>query len=732
MDRWHPHRLLASLAVAALLLLAAASAQTSATQAYVNDVVGPQEVISTAGLPSLSYEIDLTLLDAQQNVISSAGVMSATMALDPNGSYPAQVAQIAAPWSVAVLLDASSTVGFFSAGADYTLMLSQVSDAIGKMPDGYNFSVEKFDVLPNTILDFTSDKMRVSNAILKGFQPATSDNACLNDAVFDAINNLSRAPGRRALLVVTASLDGCGKSADQALALAKQNHIPIFAVAMLGYKVTAAENLNYLTAPTGGLAYARESKDLKFALLNVSQALKLQWSAKATLYPSAGPETATVQLTLTDQTQITTKPVFFSVNKSFARPAHISLRGAVLSTQQGIRFGLDVVSPQLISQLKLNVTSKVTGESVNQQTLALNQKTYDVPIKNLTAAGTYLLQVTALDGTGAQVDQAGAEFQYQPPKGVLSIADVITPTRQLPQFELKVSETDLVGVVKHRVWLQTDGQTDKINVTEVALGSPIAVPITDLKTGIYEVVVDALDGANTVMAEAVSGKQQYTAPSSFDLTLEWLAKNQWAVLLLAGVGCVAGVGMLGALVIILPKPNARPKTVELFVPDVKHRAAPVNLEAGRSQPLPRVAAARRGPPDQSEPVREAPPPGLAGQQGMARPGPAAPAGMPKACLSGYAPADLRVAATIGKASYTIGRRDGNDLVLKVDNKVGVSGRHATIKFVDGRFFIADDRSTFGTFVNDLKLPAGATLPLEDGAVIGLGPKVKIQFRLNCP
>jgi pSer/pThr/pTyr-binding forkhead associated (FHA) protein len=111
---------------------------------------------------------------------------------------------------------------------------------------------------------------------------------------------------------------------------------------------------------------------------------------------------------------------------------------------------------------------------------------------------------------------------------------------------------------------------------------------------------------------------------------------------------------------------------------------------------------------------------------------AAPAGMPKACLSGYAPADLRVNTTISKTSYTIGRREGNDLVLVVDNKVGVSGRHATIKYLDGRFLIVDDKSTFGTFVNDLRLPSGATLPLEDGAIIGLGPKVKIQFRLNCP
>src|SRR5207249_2485268 len=162
-------------------------------------------------------------------------------------------------------------------------------------------------------------------------------------------------------------------------------------------------------------------------------------------------------------------------------------------------------------------------------------------------------------------------------------------------------------------------------------------------------------------------------------------------------------------VVVLPKPNARPKAVELYVPEVRHRAQPVDLEASRSQPLPR-AGPRRDAPDQSAPVRSAPPPReraapreaappreVAVPQSMVEPGGAvaAPGAMPKACLNGYAPADLRVATTVGKSSYTIGRRDGNDLVLQVDNKVGVSGRHATIKFVDGRFFIVDDKSTFG-------------------------------------
>jgi hypothetical protein len=730
MARLLPYRLLVLLAATALLLPVGVSAQTGTTQAYINDIVGPQEIPTAGGLPGLSYEVDVTLLDGQQNVVSSVGVVTATMALNPGGNYPAQVQQLQAPWTMVVLLDASSTVGVFSASADYNQLRTQVAAAVGGLPDGYNISVEKFDALPNTILDFTSAKDKIANAIQKGFQPTTTGNACLNDAVYDAINNLSRAPGRRALLVVTASLDGCGKGADQALALAKQNHIQIYAVGMLGYKVTAAQNLEYLTAPTGGLAYAREQKDLKFALLNVQQALRLQWSAKSTLYPSAGPETATVQLTLSDQTLINTQAVFFNVAKSFAQPAQINLRGAVLSTKQGIRFGLDFVSPQLISQLKLNVVNKVSGDSTLQQTLTQIQDTYDVPINNLVVGSTYVMQVTALDKTGAQVSQTGSEFQYQPPPATLNIARVVTPTQAAPYYTVQVELVNLEGVVRFRAWLQPDGQTDQINSTDVAFGKPITVSTNNLKQGVYTIGVEAIDASGAVLQSAMSAKQPpFTPASSFDLALAYLIANPIWIALMGGVFCLALVVLLVAVVIILPKPNSRPKPVELFVPDVKRRPPPVNLEANKSQPLP-----RREPPAEAAPARPmaAPREALPPSSVLDDRRPVAPSGMPKACLSGYAPADLRVATTITKSSFTIGRRDGNDLVLQVDNKVGVSGRHATIKFIDGRYFLVDDKSTFGTFVNDQRLPGGATMPLDDGAVIGLGPKVKIQFRLNCP
>lgn len=50
----------------------------------------------------------------------------------------------------------------------------------------------------------------------------------------------------------------------------------------------------------------------------------------------------------------------------------------------------------------------------------------------------------------------------------------------------------------------------------------------------------------------------------------------------------------------------------------------------------------------------------------------------------------------GKSEITIGRGEENDLVLSDGN---VSTRHAIVSFRDGKFVIADSKSTNGVYVN---------------------------------
>ena len=103
--------------------------------------------------------------------------------------------------------------------------------------------------------------------------------------------------------------------------------------------------------------------------------------------------------------------------------------------------------------------------------------------------------------------------------------------------------------------------------------------------------------------------------------------------------------------------------------------------------------------------------------------------MPVAVLTLSEPATPKFTAQITKVPFTVGRREGNDAVLPVDNSSGVSGQHFTITFADGRFLAQDDKSTFGTTLNGQAIPKGKPARLEDGVIIGLGPNVKLQFRV---
>jgi predicted component of type VI protein secretion system len=104
--------------------------------------------------------------------------------------------------------------------------------------------------------------------------------------------------------------------------------------------------------------------------------------------------------------------------------------------------------------------------------------------------------------------------------------------------------------------------------------------------------------------------------------------------------------------------------------------------------------------------------------------------MPAARLTLVHPATPQFSAEIRRSPFMIGRRPGGDAVIPLDSSSGVSGQHFRITFVDGQFFIQDEKSTFGTTLDGSPLVQGRPMPLRDGSVIGLGPQVRIRFNLT--
>lgn len=98
------------------------------------------------------------------------------------------------------------------------------------------------------------------------------------------------------------------------------------------------------------------------------------------------------------------------------------------------------------------------------------------------------------------------------------------------------------------------------------------------------------------------------------------------------------------------------------------------------------------------------------------------------------PNNQRIPLDQNKPEYTIGCRDSDlqgapdiDLVPFGGNGQGVSRRHATIAFTNGRWYITDLGSTNGTFVNEKSIVANAPTVLQDRTKIRLG-NVMLFFR----
>lgn len=69
------------------------------------------------------------------------------------------------------------------------------------------------------------------------------------------------------------------------------------------------------------------------------------------------------------------------------------------------------------------------------------------------------------------------------------------------------------------------------------------------------------------------------------------------------------------------------------------------------------------------------------------------------------------------AKITIGRESDNDIVI--DNKLA-SRHHAMIQKIKDAYFIKDEDSTNGTFVNGVKIPNGKYVKLNPGDKITVG------------
>jgi hypothetical protein len=701
-----------------------AGAQTPGqSTVHIHEVPEPQQVTTVAGTVGLSLQPSFSLLDANNQVLTSFEITDASIQIG-SASYAAVVKELETPWTIVVLADTSKIMGGFSAITDFRTAKTALANAIGSVPDQTSIAILTFADTAPTILDFTQAKDSAATK-LKNLTARATGNSCFYSGLYEAVNKLSPAPGRRAVIAFTASDDNCAtKTPQDVVSLAQKSQVQIYAVGLQGYTITE-ETLKSVALPTGGLAEFRDAANLNFGLSNVFAIFKNQWTATATVYPSAGPQSAVLTVNLKDGTSLKSAPFTFTSSQDYVAPAQIHLKGKVQSTGDGIIFNLDLVQPQTIRQLNVTIISKDTGQSVLSQSLLNFSDVNAMPAVGLSAGLEYTLNVAAVDSNGQVISQDTADFKYEPPQASVSVTDVQTPTVDSDQFVVKVTAQNVTGAVKYKAWLADQQTSAKIQGTEVTvpLGDPIIIPSAGVRSGTYAVIVQALDSSDNVLAVSPAYGMTYKPIGAFERFRSWVSRSPLAIAGMTGLCCLTVLGLIGVVWVMMPKRREMKSGVDLVLPDKARRQAP---------PSPRVVAPPQ-PPRAGRPAAPPHPPA----RGVAAP-PAAPVAAPVAVpgaqviaakLTLLFPASPPYSVVMRRSPFTVGRRKENDVPLPVDSSSGVSGVHMTLMYERGAYFVLDQGSKFGTSINGNAIVKGEPTQLKDGDQIGLGPIVKIEFRI---
>jgi hypothetical protein len=202
----------------------------------------------------------------------------------------------------------------------------------------------------------------------------------------------------------------------------------------------------------------------------------------------------------------------------------------------------------------------------------------------------------------------------------------------------------------------------------------------------------------------------------YKISKSWADPNQRPIIL--GIFGVLAFGLLFILFMLLRRP-AKPATGTGFLSEMTGAVDVSKLEGYAKE-----AKARSGP--QRAPEATAPAvPGLDDRTA------AVPhMMMPQATLVVEGTRDAAMAnqvATITHTPFTLGRRSRD---LNFDNDDNVSRAHAEIIYDNNTFYIQDNNSTHGTFVDERQAPPGTPVPLYDGAAIRLGTTTVLRFTLQ--
>ena len=191
----------------------------------------------TTNLPAFKTEVDVVTLDA--SVIDSKGTFlpgipeKAFRVLEDN--VPQKITKVEmgeAPITLAMVIEFSSVFQeMYGAGWFQTLDLAWSFASTLKAED--YVAVIAYDIKPEILSDFTTDRMKTQEALHRLTIPAWRE-ANLFDAVTDTADRMSAIEGRKAILLISSGIDTFSKlTFDKTRKMLQESGVPIYAISLL-------------------------------------------------------------------------------------------------------------------------------------------------------------------------------------------------------------------------------------------------------------------------------------------------------------------------------------------------------------------------------------------------------------------------------------------------------------------------------------------------------------------
>ncbi|MBL8095729.1 MAG: FHA domain-containing protein [Anaerolineales bacterium] len=732
----------------------AAQPVTGPLRLIVHRVEGPEEV-TTEIVPGLRLRVRFSVFDdekgqpvaTKQDGGGDSG-QPVQMIVD-EVTYERSATPVSEATTVVMLVDNSATFAPFSQTKNYELIREKTAEALKSFGAKY-VSVFAFNNTESRLTPYTLSVEEAATA-LKKLRPVSNSRACLLQATNNVVNDLDLWDGtsRKILVIVTGSSDTCGGVEINALAQsARDRGIEVYAVGIKGYSASDTE-LEAIVAPTGGVV---ESKTVEIGQLNISfdrvvGVVKNQWQADFVIYPLQGEKTPELVVPFgTLDVARGPLPAPITVPRDYPPPPRVSIPVQPEVTARQLKADLLFENATLIAALQVDIIDKGTLRTVFSQVITdtvSDQVLIQWPDGALETGRTYELRITALsvDGVPFPNGQGVVEFNFDPAPPTVDAFILSGPTLEDPTIGLTVTVRNVFDLGGLQLMLRNDKiqPPQVITTTQAAPEGPfvLTVPYDTLPTGEYSVIVVAVDSAGEPLTFSAPQPITLTAPSAVARLTFWLQKNPLVTVGVGLLGCLAVVGlMVLAIGGMLARRRAQIRTVDMALPERAQVQAAMTESLVSNKPVgPARPPASRKPPSGagsgSAPQRQAPraeaDPGAAQHTMISR---VMKSKRPVLELTIAEPATLTFRAEVTKSPFTLGRKAGCDAVLPVEATSGVSGQHLSLVFVQDQWMVLDEGSTYGSLIDGVVVTKGQPVPLKDGVLLGLGPRVKVKVRFK--